>query len=248
MQPIKSPAFLLVLTVAAIPIASCQCRPGVTAITASVKEGSQYCSIVHIPQPWDLPFDYAGGTAVYRLPAQGDAFLFSLQNPFVGRSTPIAQKYRIDLVHRGVIRSAIDSEWEAGKDIQYVPTSTEPLKLDGPEPLGLPIVKDNRTLTVNGHLLPKSGDIWMGFPRIRTPYIVLTSFNGWWAEGKAANDGPFFIDVYQPAAGKRLGLIRGHWCLFTPDGALNRLRWISNRDLVFPFGFETRDIVVCRFE
>jgi hypothetical protein len=247
-MPGKSSTLFLALAAASLPIASCQCRPGVTAITASVKEGIQYCAIVHIPQPWDLPPDYADGAAVYRLPANGDAFLFSLQNPFVGRPTPIAQKYRIDLVHRGAIRSATDAEWEAAKEIQYVPTSAEPLKLDGAEPQELPIVKDNRTLTVNGHLLPKSGDIWMHFPRVRTPYIILTSFNGWWAEGKAANDGPFFIDVYEPTAGKRLALVRGHWCLFTPDGVLNRLRWISNRDLAFPFGFETRDIVVCRFE
>jgi hypothetical protein len=120
--------------------------------------------------------------------------------------------------------------------------------LEGPEPPEY-VEKDSRTLTINGHLLAKSGDIWRSrFLAPEDKYVALSSFNGWWAAGRAARDAPFFIDVYETTRGKRIALIRGSWCDFTPDGVLNELRWISDQDLVFPYGFEKRDIVVCHLD
>jgi hypothetical protein len=105
---------------------------------------------------------------------------------------------------------------------------------------------------LNGHVLPKSGDIWMQFWEfgfsLNESYVSLLSFNGWYDAGRASHDGPFFIDVYETAQGRRLALIRGSWCDFTPDGVLTNLRWISGRDLVFPYGWEKREMIVCLFE
>jgi hypothetical protein len=86
-----------------------------------------------------------------------------------------------------------------------------------------------------------------GFSR-NDSYVSLQSFNGWWDEGRGSHDGPFFIDVYESQEGKRVALIRGSWCDFTPDGVLTSLRWISERDLAFPYGWDKRDVVVCHFD
>jgi hypothetical protein len=188
--------------------------------------------------------------ALYRLSPAGDAFFFSLRNPLTGQAIPLQQKYRIGLTDLGAIRPATDSEWESGKELEL--RRARAVKLQGAEPQTHPVERDDRTLVLNGHVLPKSGDIWMQFMEFRfslnDTYVALSSFNGWYDAGRASHDGPFFIDVYETAQGKRVALIRGSWCDFTPDGLLADLAWISERDLVFPYGWEKRDMIVCHFD
>ena len=234
-----------------LSLAGCGCWPLRTTITARVKEGDQYCTIVHIPRPWSIPPEHIVSVdGLYRNVSSGDGFLFSLNNRSftTPKEIPDREKYWISLAHRGEIRAATEADWAGGKAIGPLVGSVQLPKLEGPEPPEYE-QQDSRTLTVNGHLLPKSGDIWRG--RSMAPgdrYVVLSSFNGWWDAGRAARNGPFFIDVYETTHGKRVALIRGSWCDFTPDGVLNELGWISDRDLVFPYGAEKRDIVVCHFD
>ena len=129
-------------------LAACQCRLGVTSITARIQEGKQYCTVVHFPKTWDLPFGYAvASRGVYRLSRAGDAFFFSLRNPFTGREIPIEQKYRIDLMHLGEIRPATEGEWASGKEIE-LRRATGAVKLQGAEPQTHPVERDDRTLVL----------------------------------------------------------------------------------------------------
>jgi len=237
--------------VAFLSLAGCGCWPLRPASTARVKEGNQYCTVVHTPRPWSiLPLDAFVAHGLYRNVSSGDGFLFTIDDPSVTTpgEHPDPERYWISSTHRGQIRTATNAEWVGSDEIGHLIGSAQLAKLEGPEPPEY-VEQDSRTLTINGHLLAKSGDIWRS--RFLAPgnrYIALSSFNGWWDAGRAARDGPFFIDVYEAAHGKRLALIRGSWCDFTPDGVLNELRWISDRDLVFPYGSEKRDIVVCHFD
>ena len=96
--------------------------------------------------------------------------------------------------------------------------------------------------------MAKSGDIWYGgpLPAPKDAYVLLRRFNGWWETGRAAYGDSFFLDVYNTMTGKRVALIEGTWFNYTPDGVLRDALWIPERDLVFPFGADKRDIVVCR--
>jgi hypothetical protein len=234
-----------------LSLAGCACWPLRPASTARVKEGDQYCTVVHIPRPWSIvPMDAVVAHGLYRNVSPSDGFLFSIDDPSSTTPSehPDRERYWIGLTHRGQIRPATADEWEHSQAIG-VWNRSGALKLQGPELPNHPVETDPRILMLNGRALPKSGDIWVGFAESpQTSYVSLSSFNGWWDAGRAAHDGPFFIDVYGTTSGKRIALIRGSWCDYTPDGVLNELRWISDRDLVFPYGSEKRDIVVCHFD
>jgi hypothetical protein len=238
-------------------IARSQCVVGNTTITAKVVEGEQFCRVVHIPQDWQHleRGGLVGNEGVYRRSPNGDGFLFTLSDwppDLHARITP-AQKYWIDLSDRGKIRLASEVEWSAATEIDRMETLGPrlPVVLEGPEPGDERhiIRKDDRVAIYKGRAYQKSGDIWMGL--VLSPsaqFIAARSFNGWWHDGKAPFSGPIFIDVYDFEIAKKLAFIKGDWCDWTPNAALDEWRWISDRDAVFPFGDLKRDIIVCRFK
>jgi hypothetical protein len=234
-------------------VVACQCALSGTTVTASVAEGTRYCTVVPIPKDWSVAPEYPVALdGLYRA-AAGGGVLFSLQNPYTAKHLAISEKYWIDLEHRGKIRIATDAEWDAAPEIPDPLVGTPSLIKIPKRSVGL-VTEDNDVLSFNGYQLPKSGDIAMGtFWSPGDRYLVTSSIDGWCERGpaesigKAAYDGPFFIDIYRLWTGRRLATIKGRWCDWTPSATLGELRWISEWDLVFPFGRKKRDIIVCRF-
>jgi hypothetical protein len=217
-------------------------------VTAKIREGSKFCSEVRIPRAWSAIPNPLGASGIYGHAANDSGFLFSLQNPTQGMRQATVEKYWIDLVHRGQIRSATEEEWNAAPEILGLVGSYAQLKWDGPAPKGL-IKKDGRRVSFNGVQFAKAGDIWGG--PILSPgdkYIELSSFDGFWADGKAANDGHYFIDIHEVQDGRRIAAIRGEWRHYDPMGAIGGFDWISRRDLVFLYGAEARNLIVCRLD
>ena len=151
--------------------------------------------------------------------------------------------------HRGVIRAALEAEWNAATEIRDLIGSANLVIAEGPEPKEHPIRKDNRTFSFKGQRLRPSGDIWFGaFMAPGDRYAAVRSFNGWWDSGRAARDGPLFIDVYDTARGVRLAVIHGNWCDYGPDEVFHEMAWISDHEFLLPFGDKKRDILACRFD
>jgi hypothetical protein len=103
-----------------LSLAGCGCWPLRTTITARVKEGNQYCTIVHIPRPWPIPPEYAVVVhGLYRHVSPDDEFLFTIDDPSVTTpgEHPDPEKYWISLSHRGEIRAATEADWAGGKAI-----------------------------------------------------------------------------------------------------------------------------------
>lgn len=235
-------------------VVECQCVLSGTTITASVAEGARYCTVVSIPKDWSTAPEYPVAlNGLYRASA-GGGFLFSLRNPYAAKALAISEKYWIDAEHRGNIRVASDAEWDAAPEIPHPLVGTPSLIKLPKQAVGL-ITEDNDVLSFNGHQFPKSGDIALGTTwSSGDQYLMMSSINGWCERGpagfigKAAYDGPFFIDIYRLRTGTRLAKIKGKWCDWAPSGTLGEARWVSERDFVFPFGRKKRNIVVCRFD
>lgn len=242
-----------VLWVGTNVLVACQCALSGERVTASVAEGDRYCTVVPIPKDWSVSPEFPVALdGLYRASA-GGGVLFSLQNPDTAEHLALAEKYWIDLEHRGKIRIATEAEWEAAPEIPFPLVGTPALIKIPNRPEGL-ITGDHEVLSFNGYQLSKSGDIAMGgFWPPGDRYVLISSINGWCERnekgfiGKAVYDGPFFIDIYSLWTGRKLAKIKGRWCNWTPDAALGNARWVSDRDLVFPFGQKKRDIIVCRF-
>src|SRR5580704_10183989 len=93
-----------VIWVGAKVVVECQCVLSGTTVTASVAEGTRYCTVVPIPKDWSASPEYPIALhGLYRASA-GGGILFSLQNPYTAKHLAIAEKYWIDLEHRGKIR------------------------------------------------------------------------------------------------------------------------------------------------
>jgi hypothetical protein len=237
-----------ILWLSLVVVAACQCR--FTEIRAKIESGSEFCAAVIVPKDWTVP---GGGSArisgVFYEAQKHDEVLFSLENPRDPHRGPLPEKYAIDLKNRGRLRVVTAEEWSKGKEIEPPSRSTLKVTLEGTEPQEHPRTSDSRVLKVGSRSFAKSGDLWLGNPFIAPgdQFIALRSFNGWWEGGRATYSGTFFVDIYDINSGKRLAKIRGTWCNWTPDGVLDQLRWVSGHDLMFPYGAEMRDLIVCHF-
>jgi hypothetical protein len=239
---------LILTAILSGPVTTGQCRPLVISITMSIEDGTKFCRILRIPQPWNAQDRELGSGGLYRRPNGGDGILFSLEKPGTASNIPVSQKYWIDLGRGQGIRLASDAEWAAGTDIPFL-VGTGKVVMSGAEPKERPIRKDSRVVSFNGHQFPKSGDIWSGaYVAPGNKYVALRSFNGWSDAGRASRDGSLFIDVYDTADGKRLAAIQGSWCDYVPESILEEVKWISDRDLFLPFGDKKRDVLACRFD
>jgi hypothetical protein len=160
-------------------------------------------------------------------------------------------KYRILLGAAPSVVAASDEEWKDGTEIlrSFVGDHVKAL-IDGPSPTsgGRLVKSDPRPYHPNGRLLAKSGDIWLGIkvaPDNR--YAALLSFDGWWDGARAPRDGHFYIDVYNLETSRRVALLNGYWTNWNFDDKLAQLQWVTNRDLLLPFGDLGEYIVACQF-
>lgn len=216
-------------------------------VTAAIREGTQFCSTVRIPDKWSANPDPAGAKGLYSKTPADSAFLFSLQNPNLGRRQATVEKYWVDLERRGQIHAATDKDWDSATEIPPLVGSYSELQWDAPEPQGL-VTRDPRSVSFRGVKFVKSESIWAGAGLAPgDKYVLLQSFDGFWADGKAANSGSYSIEVYDTPGGRRVALIQGRWQGWSPMGVFGGVTWISGRDLVFLYGSEARNLIVCRF-
>ncbi len=79
-------------------------------------------------------------------------------------------------------------------------------------------------------------------------YAAVRSFNGWWSFGRASHSGSPLSTFTTTASGTRIAAIRGSWFAWTPNAVFEDMSWISDRDMLLPFGDMKRDILACRFD
>jgi len=217
-------------------------------VSAELKDGSQFCSEVRVPKAWEGipdPFEMSG---IYSGTRDRSGILFSLQIPSAADREATKEKYWIDLDHRGQIRPATDDEWKAAPPLEQVSGSNAKLTFDGNEPSGV-VRKDRRSLFFNGNKFTKKGDIWYA-PGLThgDKYLVLMSYDGYSAGPKSAIEGDYYIEVFNVKTGKRLAMIEGQSRYDAPYIPFRGLYWLSDRDLVFLYGMEARNLIVCRFD
>jgi hypothetical protein len=253
-------------------VGACRCYLGkLTEVRVKVAEGEQYCEVVTLPDKWleaELPVSAIIAGLQYRWPpGSRNEFLItplpadeedlSKDQKITGRKAKF-RVYRISLRIPVRVRQADDTEWSMGQPIQVWPREDMTTHLlQGPK-VGVsdsrvdlpPGKKDPRTFRFEGFSFPRSGDIWDLYRPVLFPetkrYVALQSFNGWYRLGGLTSpEGDLFLDIYRVADRQPLARMTGTWCDFVPEGIFRESVWLSDNDLIMPFGYSLRSFLLC---
>ncbi len=213
-------------------------------VDVSVSEGGKYCREIS-PTAFhgvsDNDFHRAGGAFQFRM-SDRDGLLVSLAAEGMMRELiTVTDKLRIDISF-GTTAPVSEVEWKKARLLQPIPEQGETTEqlLSGQDPTAVgadKVTRDERSFVYNGRKFAKSGDLWH-FVRpallsAEKGNVALQSWNGWEAGGKTSGEGKVFVDVYQLATGRRIAVIEGYRCGYTPDVVLQAY-WVTDRDLVLP--------------
>lgn len=256
---------MLIATVYVSTTALNACGQVGTSMRFTVEEGKQYCEVLTLPTPWAAKSpgkEWLGYRLQYRWPREGRGEILVKPEPqeevdyttvekLTGRmlETPT---YRITLSHPVQVSSASAQEWNAGIEARRWPAPAEDTNNwigGGIEPDLEDGQRDPREFRYLGRLFDRSGQIWAGFaPVLFSPakrYVALQSWDGWYQGGKTSHSGHLYIDLYDARSGNSMARIHGKWSDWTPDGSFSPTAWLTENDLILPFDWDLRSILLC---
>jgi hypothetical protein len=224
-----------------------------------------YCHIIRFPQGWIYPmfatgspgrpysYNY-GPMADYEFRAGGSVgttFLISGVNILGEDRFYTKNQYMIVLSDpKAVPQQASDEAWDAAKTISL---SRKDLMA------GSPLSRDDAPFNFRGRVFERSGGHWSLYSSRLSPNQTLlvlqsiTSIENYVGEvgspfgGTGRYKGKLFWDVFNADAGTKVLTIMGTYLDTSPDGALYKTAWLTDRYLIIALGEHRERCLVCEF-